>query len=61
MKKMGKSNRSYHMNIFQRKNAFFLLCRSLKDIDEFICRVGNEIYELTRRKRKMDGEKFENR
>ncbi len=44
-----------------KKCLFFLLCRSLKNIDEFICRVGNEIYELTRRKRKMDGEKFENR
>ncbi|CAF0975345.1 unnamed protein product [Rotaria sordida] len=32
---------------------------SLKDIDDFITDVGNEIYELTRRKRQMDGEKFE--
>ncbi|CAF3647703.1 unnamed protein product [Rotaria sp. Silwood1] len=30
---------------------------SLKDVDDFIIHVGNEIYELTRRKKLMDKEK----
>ncbi|CAF2621347.1 unnamed protein product [Rotaria sp. Silwood2] len=31
---------------------------SLKDVDDFIIRVGNEIYELTRRKKLMDKERI---
>lgn len=59
MKKMGKYNTSYHMNIFQQKNPFFFLFRSLKNLYDLTCAVGNEIFELTKRKRKMDGDKFE--
>ncbi len=33
------------------------MCRSLKDINEFILLIGDEIYELTRRKKQMDKNK----
>jgi hypothetical protein len=50
MKMMGKFNRFLLMD-----NSF--LCRSLKDVNEFIVQIQNEIYELLRRKKQMDRNK----
>lgn len=52
MKKMGKFKISHRMDLFIVK--YFFLCRSLKDTDDFIMDVRDEIYELIRRKRKME-------
>jgi len=50
---MGQFKR-YLMDNLLKNKTILLLSRSLKDVDDFIIRVGNEIYELTRRKKLMD-------
>ncbi len=53
MNMMGKFKR-YLMDNLLKNKTILLLSRSLKDVDDFIIRVGNEIYDLTRRKKLMD-------